>query len=234
MLLLAFQLISYSVTLAYDASPDSSVTGYYIYYGNSHNTYDTKIDVGNVLQFSVQNLKPMKHYYFAATAHTIDNVESLYSNEVDYLKPCFLKIEHSDDGPNQVITLNTEAYQGMPFRILGSADLTSWNEVYTGTAAADSFFIAFNPVIPAAFFRLEKLETPAEKIKAMLPMAFGVPALQYKKPTNFKLLKWYFRFKPFRHTDERRGAELLRPQLRDSMKPELPPLPQGMKILIGL
>ncbi|HPU56241.1 MAG TPA: fibronectin type III domain-containing protein, partial [Verrucomicrobiota bacterium] len=35
-----------SVTLAWDPSPDPSVVGYFVYYGDASRSYTTKIDVG--------------------------------------------------------------------------------------------------------------------------------------------------------------------------------------------
>lgn len=75
-----------SVTLAWDASASSGVTGYKIYVSNTSGSYTTGIDVGNVLTFTVQNLQNGTTYYFVATAYNPSN-ESGYSNEVSTTTP---------------------------------------------------------------------------------------------------------------------------------------------------
>lgn len=75
-----------SVTLAWDASISSGVTGYKIYVSNTSGSYTTGIDVGNVLTFTVQNLQNGTTYYFVATAYNPSN-ESGYSNEVSTTTP---------------------------------------------------------------------------------------------------------------------------------------------------
>lgn len=76
-----------SVTLGWDASSSSGVTGYYIYQGGLVGVYTNKYDAGNVAQFTVTNLAPGGCYYFVATAYNNILLESEYSNEVAYTVP---------------------------------------------------------------------------------------------------------------------------------------------------
>ncbi|HNT15976.1 MAG TPA: fibronectin type III domain-containing protein, partial [Verrucomicrobiota bacterium] len=76
-----------SVNLAWDASPDASVAGYRVYYGAASGDYTNYIQVGNVTTATVANLREGATYYFAATAYDADDIESLFSNEVDYTIP---------------------------------------------------------------------------------------------------------------------------------------------------
>lgn len=68
--------------LAWDASTDASVAGYYVYYGPAPRTYPSRVDVGNQTSYSVLNLGQGQTYYFAVTAYDAARVESVYSNEV--------------------------------------------------------------------------------------------------------------------------------------------------------
>lgn len=85
-LLLATGVHAASVTLAWDASPDASVTGYKLHWGTSSNNYTMSTNVGAVLTTTVSTLTNGVTYYFVATAYNVD-VESDYSNMVSYRPP---------------------------------------------------------------------------------------------------------------------------------------------------
>jgi PKD repeat protein len=76
-----------SLTLAWDASTDPNVVGYYIYYGPASGSYNGKIDVGLVTQYTVPNLLDGTTYYFAATDYNASRQESGFSNEVSAVVP---------------------------------------------------------------------------------------------------------------------------------------------------
>jgi hypothetical protein len=76
-----------SVTLAWDPSPDSWVSGYAVQYGTVSGSYTVRLDVGPVTTATVTNLMPGVTYYFVVTAYTSDGLESLPSNEVSYTVP---------------------------------------------------------------------------------------------------------------------------------------------------
>jgi len=73
---------SASVSLAWDPSPDSIVSGYTIYYGAATRQYTNSIDVGLVTNAIVGNLNRGVTFFFAVTAHTTNLLESDFSNEV--------------------------------------------------------------------------------------------------------------------------------------------------------
>lgn len=75
-----------SVQLAWDASLSPSVTNYSIYYGVGAGQYTNKLSAGTNLTFTVSNLVRGVTFYFAATA-TASNLESSFSNEVNYRPP---------------------------------------------------------------------------------------------------------------------------------------------------
>jgi hypothetical protein len=78
---------SLNVTLAWNASTDSSVTGYRIYWGGASGTYTNMLDAGLVLTTTVSNLAYGPTYYFAGTAYDAAGLESSFSNEVSYMPP---------------------------------------------------------------------------------------------------------------------------------------------------
>lgn len=75
-----------TATLAWDAVPDSSVTGYRVYYGTQSHVYPSIVDVGNVTTHTVGGLDLSKDYYFAVQAYA-DNLASELSNEVKLPAP---------------------------------------------------------------------------------------------------------------------------------------------------
>lgn len=90
-----------SVTLAWDASTDSSVTGYKLYYGPGSGNYTNAVTLGNVTSGTIPNLVEGATYYFGVTAFNTVG-ESGYANEVAYTIPITPVV-------NQPPTLNTIA-----------------------------------------------------------------------------------------------------------------------------
>ena len=75
-----------TIKLAWDASPDSAVTGYWVYYGTRTGTYEKYRDTGSVssnpVSFSLTGLAKGQTYYIAVTAYDTYRNESDFSNEV--------------------------------------------------------------------------------------------------------------------------------------------------------
>lgn len=75
-----------SVSLAWDASPSSGITGYKIYWGTVTGTYPNSVVAGTGLAYTVTGLNENTRYFFVATALR-GSEESGYSNEVNTLTP---------------------------------------------------------------------------------------------------------------------------------------------------
>ncbi len=83
---------SLDITLSWDESPSSSVTGYYVYYQQGSNTLPlsgtdadqgvSPIDVGSSLTATLTGLEDGAIYYFTVTAYDSEGNESSYSNLV--------------------------------------------------------------------------------------------------------------------------------------------------------
>ena len=76
-----------SVQLRWHPSPDSSATGYAVYYGQAGTGPVSRIDVGNVTNAPVTGLQPCLTYFFYVTAYDADCRESDPSNVLDYQVP---------------------------------------------------------------------------------------------------------------------------------------------------
>jgi len=69
------------LALNWSKGTDGNVLGYKVYYGTESRNYDTNLDVGNVLTYSISGLIEGKSYYFAVTAYNVHGLESEFSNE---------------------------------------------------------------------------------------------------------------------------------------------------------
>jgi hypothetical protein len=78
----AFEDATVSVRLAWDPSPDPSVTGYKIYYSKSNWDLAVVVDAGNRTEFTVAGLERGVTYRFAAKAYNQKGEESSFSNVV--------------------------------------------------------------------------------------------------------------------------------------------------------
>lgn len=76
-----------SVTLAWDASPDTNVVGYRIYWGVASGNYTNSQTGDTNLTMTITNLVRLTTYYFVATAFDAQEAESEYSNECSYTVP---------------------------------------------------------------------------------------------------------------------------------------------------
>lgn len=70
------------VTLSWNPKTESELAGYNLYIGTSSRFYSQVIDVGNNIEYTVDNLSEGISYYFTVTAYDIEGHESVYSNEV--------------------------------------------------------------------------------------------------------------------------------------------------------
>ena len=75
-------LFSLAVLLMFGLAATAGQThGYKLYYGTSSGVYDTSVDVGDVIQYTVTGLANGT-YYFVTTYYDGNGLESGYSNEV--------------------------------------------------------------------------------------------------------------------------------------------------------
>jgi Fibronectin type III domain/Divergent InlB B-repeat domain len=78
---------SASVTLAWNASSGSGVTGYKLRYGTTSGNPSQVVDVGNTTTATASNLNDGTTYYFTVVAYNAAGIESQPSNEVSYATP---------------------------------------------------------------------------------------------------------------------------------------------------
>ena len=79
-----YQPYTFPLTLAWTESPDTNVTGYFVYWGGAPRTYTNKVNVTNVTAATFQGFHSDVWYYFAVTAYNSLGLESIPSNEVGF------------------------------------------------------------------------------------------------------------------------------------------------------
>jgi hypothetical protein len=161
-----------SVTLSWDATGDSNVAGYKIYYGVVSGIYTHCIDVGNVITATVFGLAPDTTYYFAATTYDTFGNESDYSNETTYHTPPAT----STDGTEATLTPVTlvggqlgfqlSEVVGHTYVVQASTDLINWVSVETNMAPFT--FVDSAPALPQRFYRAIELAPVTPTAAAVL------------------------------------------------------------------
>ena len=76
-----------SVTLAWDANPESNIAGYLLHYGTTQGQPTENLEVGNTTTATVSKLADATTYFFTVTARNTSGLESGPSNEVSYTTP---------------------------------------------------------------------------------------------------------------------------------------------------
>lgn len=71
-----------SVTLAWNANTESDIAGYALSYGTTSGNWPTAVDVGNVTQYTLNNLTRGTTYYFVLRAYNTDGLYSGPSAEI--------------------------------------------------------------------------------------------------------------------------------------------------------
>jgi len=124
------------VTLAWDRSPDSSVTGYRIHYGAASGNYTNSIVVGNVTTNAVQELTSGVTYFFAITAFAASGLESGFSNETSYTVPTGLPTVQLRLASNGQPVLTVKGLSGHTYEIQATQGLIRWTTIGTATLGA--------------------------------------------------------------------------------------------------
>jgi hypothetical protein len=131
-----------SVTLSWDASPDTNVAGYRIYIGPSSGNYTNSIDVGNLTSGTVPLLAGGGTYYFVVSAYSSEGFESDFSNEV-ISAPLMIAVTlvasgaAPPDPPRPEVSLQWNSVPGATYHILYRNNLsdTNWTDLNTTIVA---------------------------------------------------------------------------------------------------
>jgi hypothetical protein len=150
----ATTLPPYTAVLAWDRSPDDSVTGYRVYYGTSPRNYTNSIVAGNILNTTISGLTSGMTYYFAVTAYDASGAESDFSNEVAVM-PGQPQLRLGVT-PAKQAALTVSGLIGHTYEILASTNLTTWSVIGSATlgpGATQDFTDPDAASFPRRFYR---------------------------------------------------------------------------------
>jgi hypothetical protein len=138
-----------SVTLAWNASTDSSVAGYNVYYGGASGAYTNKICAGDATNATISGLVEGTTYYFAATTYASSSMESPFSSEVSYLVPMNVPIVNQPPTLNAINNLTINENAGLQTVSLSgiTSGATNENQRLTVTAASTNTGLIPNPTV---------------------------------------------------------------------------------------
>ena len=126
-----------SVTLGWEPSPDSGVTGYYVYTLEENAASPSRIDAGANSSAVVNGLKEGLRYTFAVTAYDAYRAESLPSAEVTFVVPVPMTMSQptSSSDPRRI---QFPVAPGRWYEVQASTDLQNWTTVWQ-TGVANSY-----------------------------------------------------------------------------------------------
>ncbi len=154
-----------SVAVAWDRNPESTVTGYNVYWGRTSRIYEQVVNAGDNPQALLPNLTPGQPYYCAVTAYNAEGQESAFSAEITVIygtvsgnpdtsgRLVLLEAENGELGaPMTVFNGTTESWVDtsvysqlgwtqLSFTAPVSGDYHVWCRVKAPAESKDSFFV---------------------------------------------------------------------------------------------
>ena len=154
-----------SVMLAWDPSPDPSVSGYCVHYGTASRAYSALVDAGSSTTAKVTGLLPGLTYFFAVTAYNPQRIESAPSGEIVYTVPspvlAPIRLVRSVGSKNP--SLQFQVKPSYPYSVQASEDLRSWTTLHRSVSLSTSWIEWTDPQAtrqPKRFYRLAIPEGP--------------------------------------------------------------------------
>jgi hypothetical protein len=172
-------VLAADVTLSWQTSSSTNVTGYNIYYGTVSGNYTGKVMVGNVATTTISNLNCGTTYYFSATALDSSGNESGFSNETQFLVPGMLTLSAGGNliipmarvpFPANAIPVSAGEKPSVPlvikfpvapahwYEVQATTDFMSWTTIcQTGVATSNAWVQYTDPkasAYPSRFYRL--------------------------------------------------------------------------------
>ncbi len=143
LMLLAIRAVASQASLAWDPSPDPSVTGYVLYYGEASRSYAASVDVGSQTSYTVPNLLEGHNYYFAVAARNSTGTESALSNEAS----AFMAVS----GPVLGTVLTSATLPSSRAVQVGSPLTIFATIINAGSSVGTGCSIGLNSNVPATF-----------------------------------------------------------------------------------
>ncbi len=150
-------LLAADVSLSWQASSSTNVTGYNIYYGTASGNYTGKIMAGNVTTTTISNLAAGTTYYFSATALDSNGNESGFSNETRFLVPGMLALTAAG-APGGPMMIKFPVAPWHWYEVQATEDFKSWTTIWQTRVATSNTWIQCLDLnagaYPSRFYRL--------------------------------------------------------------------------------
>ena len=150
---------SQSVSLAWDSSPDTNVTGYVLYSGNVSGKYTSRLDVGTNTTTTATGLAEGSTYYFVVTAYNAVGLESGPSNEVGFVVPGLIRLALGG-ATNAPVRLSFPVAPGRSYALQATADFLSWVTIWQTNCLSNCWVEFADPDAafrPLRFYRVQFL-----------------------------------------------------------------------------
>ena len=149
---------SQSVTLGWDASHDTNVVGYAVYYAPGGGSPVVRQDAGNNTMVVLAGLPPGVIYYCFVTAYTSDGTESPPSTEIVMAVPVELQISMGTP-PGAPAILSFPAVAGHWYELQATLDLQDWTTIWQTSVASEDGWQQYQDLpqetpLPQCFYRL--------------------------------------------------------------------------------
>ena len=139
-----------SVSLAWNRSSTTNVTGYRVYYGAASRNYSNSVVAGNVTNITVPGLASGVTYFFAVTAYNASGLASAFSTEFSYMPVISSSTVSVTTLRRGVLTVRGLA--GQRHNILATQNFTKWTVIATVTLGV-SGSVNFTDLNAASFSR---------------------------------------------------------------------------------
>jgi hypothetical protein len=123
------------VSLGWNPSPDTNVTGYFLCWGYCRSACTNLIDAGNSTSVTVAGLEPGAIYYFTVVAHDDAGDQAPPSNVVTYPPGPTLNLQPSSGGIASAMSLDFEASAGVTYSLQATLDFQHWTTLFTTNCA---------------------------------------------------------------------------------------------------
>lgn len=195
--------ILWATTFTWDQSPSAGVIGY--------NFYEDGLKIGSTvsLTFIVKNLMANEAHSFYVTAYD-QNSESNPSNTVNYtaLIPSLKYLQSAIE-----MKMNPDS----DYILEGTSDFKTWFDLKKINSSTATNTIAIDEISPYRFFRLRQdIQTPliAQAVQVLRMTNQTMPPFPPPnvKPSFWKKLKLYLKYKPGHQANIKKGAEVMMDQ----------------------
>ena len=123
-----------SLNVMWNASTDTNVLGYKVYYGTASQQYSNVVVAGNSTNTLIAGIKPGKTYYFAATSYNAAGWESAYSPELVYTVPVVNPPLAAPQASSSGFNFSVNSTANSQYVIIASTNLVNWVALTTNTA----------------------------------------------------------------------------------------------------